>query len=106
MTNAADAMVRDILLGPVNRIILLACLAEIVEQPCARLGRHVALQEKAQKEIDNFAVGSLAVASDQSGRVGSAAEAAVLGRGHGQGEILAEKQRLAVDPAWPTVPTL
>ncbi len=80
---------------------------EIFQQALARLGGHVALQEQAQEEIDQFRRRSScrACAATAAGSV-RRAETDILGRGQRQGKVLAKQQRLAVQPGRAAVPAL
>src|SRR5262249_48875057 len=104
VANGAHAVISCILLGPENRHELLACLVQVLCQSGTAFLRYVALEEKPEQEIDDLAVGHFLIFAHQGGRVGAPAEAIVLGRSQSESEVLAIKERLAVEPGLAAVP--
>src|SRR5205823_10445327 len=66
----------------------------------------VALEEQIGEEAHQLLVGLLAVLASQQRRIAAPAKARILRRGQSESEVLAEQQRLAVEPACAAVPAL
>ena len=106
MTQGADAMVGRLVCGPVDRRRLLVSVLLVVAQAGARFVGNVVLQKQRQEEVEDFVVGLFVVFARQRRRVGAGAEARVFGGRQRQSQVLAEQQRLAVEPGRAAVPAL
>src|SRR5262249_35849313 len=109
MAERTNPMFRGILLGPVYRDGQLVRMFLIVQQAGAGVGRNTVLEDQPQKEIHQLRVRAFAVLLGQQKRSGTAdavAEVLVLAGAQRQGQVLAEQERLAVEPGLAAVPAL
>src|SRR6266849_8636061 len=104
MAERADALIGRVFIGPVVWFGLPVSFLLIIEQARSRLGWNIVLIKESQEEVDKLLVGLFAESFSQSGRVGSSAK--IFGGSQRQRQVLAEEQRLAVEPGRASVPAL
>src|SRR5262245_2205044 len=106
VTQGADAILGGVLGRPVHRHLHLVRVFLVLQESLARFAGNLPLQKQVEEEVDQLLVPLLPVLLGQNRRVAAPAEAGVLRRGQGQGQVLPVKQRLAVEPGRAAIPAL